>query len=95
VRVLKLWRDKNNLSFPSYYLELTVAAALRGKPRELSDNVWTVFGYLENHFVARSVLDPANAHNIVSDELDIREKARIRTVAKVTRAAKSWQDILS
>lgn len=94
VRILKLWRDKNRLSFPSFYLELTVAAALRGKPRELSDNVWSVFAYLEDHFTARSVLDPANAHNIISEELDIREKARIRTVAKLTRASKSWQDIL-
>lgn len=95
VRVIKLWRDKNGLVFPSFYLELAVTAALRGKGRDLADNVWSVFGYLENHFVARSVLDPANAHNVVSDDIDIREKARIRTVAKVTRAARSWQDILS
>ena len=95
VRVIKLWRDKNGLTFPSFYLELAVAAALRGKGRDLADNVWTVFAYLENHFVARSVLDPANAHNVVSDDIDIREKARIRTVAKVTRAARSWQDIIS
>lgn len=96
VRVIKLWRDKHGLTFPSYYLELSVAAALRGQPRaDLSDNVWRVLAYLETHFVARSMLDPANAHNVVSDELDMGEKARIRTVAKLTRAAKSWQDILS
>lgn len=95
VRVMKLWRDQNRLTFPSHYLELTVAAALRGKPRtELSDSVWAVLGYLETHFVARSVLDPCNAHNIISDELDMGEKARIRTAAKVTRASKSWHDIL-
>lgn len=96
VRVLKLWRDKHGLALPSYYLELTVAAALRGRPRaDLGDNVWAVLGYLETHFVARSVLDPANANNVVSDELDMGEKARVRTVAKLTRSAKSWQDILS
>jgi hypothetical protein len=96
VRVLKLWRDRNHLVFPSYYLESTVAAALRGRPRgELSDNVWAVLGYLESHFVARSLLDPANAHNIVSDELDLGEKARIRTAAKVARSARSWHDMLS
>ena len=32
---------------------------------------------------------------LTSDDIDIREKARIRTVAKVTRAARSWQDMIS
>lgn len=95
VRAIKLWRDQNRLAFPSYYLELTVAAALREQPRgDLATNVWAVLGYLETHFAARTVLDPANAHNVISDELDAAEKARVRTLAKVTRASKSWQDIL-
>lgn len=95
VRVLKLWRDRNGLVLPGFYLELVAQAALRDRHRDLADNVWTVLGYLETHFVARSVLDPANAHNVVSEELDFREKARIRTAAKLARAARSWQDILA
>jgi hypothetical protein len=96
IRVLKLWRDKYRLSFPSYYLELTVLAALKGRPGgQLSDNVWAVLGYLERHFVARSVLDPTNANNVVSDELTPAEKIRIRTMAQISRNGRSWQEILS
>lgn len=95
VRVLKLWRDRNGLVLPGFYLELAVQAALRDRRRDLAENVWTVLGYLETHFVARSLLDPANAHNVVSEELDFREKARIRTAAKLARGARSWQEILS
>jgi hypothetical protein len=94
VRVLKLWRDRNGLVLPGLYLELAIQAALRDRHGDLAENVWAVLGYLETHFVARSVLDPANALNVVSEEIDFREKARIRTAAKLARAARSWHDIL-
>lgn len=96
IRVLKLWRDHYRLVFPSFYLEQTVLTALRHRPGgQLSDNVWAVLGYLESHFVARSLLDPTNANNIVSDELTAAEKIRIRTLAQIARNGRSWQDILS
>jgi tRNA nucleotidyltransferase (CCA-adding enzyme) len=40
-RLLKLWRRQKNLDFLSFYLELTIIEALRGKSGTLSGNVWT------------------------------------------------------
>ena len=96
IRVLKLWREQHELDFPSFYLELTVRAALRKKPKgDLAANVWTVLGYLEGLFPARSVLDPANANNIVSDLLGPKERDVIRKAAAYARAARAWTDIVA
>ncbi|WP_417307943.1 hypothetical protein [Devosia sp.] len=96
IRVLKLWRDKLGLDFPSFYLELSVLAALRGRPTgELADNVWVTFGYLEKHFFARAALDPSHAINLVSDELTRGQKLAIRDAAAAVRATRAWSDILA
>lgn len=96
VRVMKLWRDQQELDFPSFYLELTVTAALRKHPLgDLAANVWAVLGYLESLFPARSVLDPVNANNIVSDLLDSAGRDAIRKAAAAARAARAWTEIVS
>ncbi|WP_421761423.1 hypothetical protein [Devosia sp.] len=95
VRVLKLWRDQNGLDLPSFYLELTSYAALRRRPLgELADNVWMVLGYLESLFVARGVLDPANANNVVSSELTTVAKKRVAQAAAAARAGRPWSEIV-
>ncbi len=95
IRVLKLWRDQNGLEFPSYYLELTVIAALRRRPYgELAENVWHVLGYLEQLFVARAVLDAANANNVVSEELTALDKAAVAAAAAEARSGKAWSEIV-
>lgn len=95
IRVLKIWRDQQGLDFPSYYLELSVVAALRRRPQgELAANVWAVFGYLESLFPARSILDPVNANNIVSDMLGPPGKDNIRRAALYARRARAWSEII-
>lgn len=95
IRILKLWRDQQGLDLPSFNLELAVLAALRRRPAgELSDNVWAVLGYLENLFSARSLLDPANANNIVSDQMSAAQKETVRGAAQYARAGRSWQEII-
>lgn len=95
IRVLKVWRDQLDLDFPSFYLELSVLAALRRRPpATLAENVWAVFGYLETLFPARSVLDPVNANNIVSDLLGPAEKEAVRKAAAYARAGRAWSEII-
>jgi hypothetical protein len=95
IRCVKIWRDQIGLDFPSFYLELSVLAALRNKPRgTLSDNVWTVLGYLETLLPARSLLDPFNANNIVSDHMDAVGKDAIRKAAGLARSGRAWSEII-
>ncbi len=95
IRVLKLWRDLNGLDFPSYYLELATVAALRRRPAgALADNVWAVLGFLERLLVPRAMLDPANAANVVSDELTSPQKRSVALAAAAARAGRPWSEIV-
>ena len=95
IRLIKLWRDQNGLELPTLYLELSVMAALRGKPPgTLAINLWSVLAHLATLFVARAVIDPANANNIVSDVLDSAGKQKIRAAAQATMAQRAWQHIV-
>ncbi|WP_055047459.1 hypothetical protein [Devosia sp. A16] len=95
VRVLKLWRDQNRLDFPSYYLELATRAALRRRPAgALADNVWAALGFFERLLVPRAMLDPANAANIVSDELTAAQKRSVALAAGAARSGRPWSEIV-
>lgn len=95
IRILKLWRDQNELDFPSFYLELATNAALRRQPAgDLADNVWVVLGFLEKLLVPRALLDPANAANIVSDELTGSQKRDIAAAAADARSGRPWSEIV-
>ncbi|RUT30355.1 nucleotidyltransferase [Arsenicitalea aurantiaca] len=96
IRLMKLWRDQRGLPFPSFYLELSVLAALDGQGRAgLAENVWAVLVYLERSFLSRAVLDPANANNIVSDMLAQSEKSQIAASARRSLADAAWQEIVA
>lgn len=97
VRIMKLWRDQQGLDFPSFYLELSVVAALRRRPPgELADNVWQVLGYLAQLFVARGLLDPANANNVISDEMTAAQKMAVARAAADTRSGiRPWSEIVT
>ena len=95
IRVLKVWRDQLGIDFPSFYLELSVAAALRRRDADtLAENVWNVLGYLESLFPARPALDPVNANNIVSDQLGPPGREAVRRAAQLARASRAWSEII-
>lgn len=71
IRLLKLWRNRLGLDFPSFYLELVVARALAGRPAMLEANVSLVFEYLRDSFTSARFVDPANSNNVLSDELEV------------------------
>lgn len=93
-RIVKLWRNQKGLDFPSFNLELAVIAALFGKGRELSGNVWNVFGHLRDTFPTARFVDPANSNNIVSDDLSADARAKIKAAAERALAAKNWNEIV-
>ncbi len=94
-RIVKLWRDQKGLDFPSFYLEMTVIAALSGQIfGTLSGNVWKVFEYLRDRFPIARVVDPANTNNIVSDDLSVADKAKIKAAAEQALRATNWSEIV-
>jgi hypothetical protein len=81
-RIVKLWRDQKGFDFPSFYLELTVINSLAGQSfGTLSSNIWKVFEYLRDRFCVARIIDPANTNNIISDDLSVAERARVKAAA--------------
>jgi hypothetical protein len=95
IRALKIWRERNRLKFPSFYLELTVMKALSGARAEgLAGNVSRAFEYLSDRFVRTQVVDPANSKNVVSDDLNPEEKRVIAVAARKALGMSTWDQVL-
>ena len=61
----------------------------------LADNVWHSLGFFERLLVPRALLDPANAANIVSEELTAPQKRTIALAAAAARSGRPWSEIVS
>lgn len=92
---LKIWRERNALDFPSLFLEMTALRALESERfGQLADNVLTVLRYLSNRFEQVVVRDPANAKNILSDDLSPEAKKAIAKAARNALYDENWEKII-
>ena len=57
-------------------------------------NLWAVFQYLRDHFVDKTVIDPSNSNNIISQDLYKYEKEAIANKAKESLSKQYWKDII-
>ena len=92
---MKVWRERMGLDFPTLYLELTVLSALEGERfGQVADNVLSVLRYMAGKFEQAVVRDPANAQNIVSNDLKESEKKAIAKAARNALYEENWKKIL-
>jgi hypothetical protein len=94
IRAIKIWRKLHNLEFPSFYLEMAVIEALRGRRDNLAQNVHHVLGYIADNLVTARIEDPANSANDISDDLTAAEKRVVATQAGVSFRQRRWEDII-
>jgi hypothetical protein len=95
IRAIKIWRNLHQLSFSSFYLELTVLDALYNKNKnQPATNVLTVLEYFRDSFTNARVVDPANSNNIISEDLTSSEKSLIANQARESRTKPRWEDII-
>lgn len=101
IKLLKIWRELNNLNFPSIYMEyLIIQKILYNKSTDINkiwDNFWYILNELakdtNNQLFAR-IIDPANSANILSDLLSTTEKNLIIIRAKEAISKKNWSEII-
>jgi hypothetical protein len=86
IKAIKIWRELRGLDFPSFYLEISVIEALKGRSLfgNPSGNFIDVMNYLSDEFIDKVIADPSNQTNTVSDELTRDEKGKIRDAALAT-----------
>jgi hypothetical protein len=93
--LLKIWRKLHGLTFPSIYLELIVLEALKGQKRfDIGNNFWLPLHYLRDEFIDKTLIDPCNSANILSDDLYKYEKNYIRKQARESISERYWKDIV-
>lgn len=96
IKLTKIWRNQNNLDFPSIYLELFVMDALYNKnTNQLSTNFLTVLESLTNNLKNRRIIDPSNTQNIISDDIADATKEIISSKALFSKTRSSWEDVIS
>lgn len=95
IRLLKIWRRRHGLEFPSFALELAALRALAGSPQgALAPNVVAAWTFLRDQLEQARLVDPANSNNVVSDALTVAEKRRVATAAAQALEQWSWSAVL-
>ncbi|MBA4797386.1 MAG: nucleotidyltransferase [Rhizobiales bacterium] len=83
IRLMKIWRNRFGLDWPSFYLELFTIDALYGaRIGNLQQNIVTVLCAVADGIATRRLIDPANTNNVVSDTLTLQEKVRLSSAAQ-------------
>lgn len=78
IRLLKIWRNRLDLDWPSLYLELFAIGALYRQPRgALDSNLREVWSQLANGGLQRRICDPSNPSNVLSTLIDEATKRGI------------------
>ena len=92
---LKLWRERNSVEFPSFYLELIALEALAGhRFGQLADNVLAVLRFIAERLLKVTIRDPANEDNVVSDVMTGNEKQLLAKAADKALFDEDWEQIL-
>ena len=95
IRAIKIWRNLHNLSFPSFYLELSVIDGLKGRStNNLAGNVLHALNYIGDNLPTKRIVDPANTNNVISDDLLAAEKSAVARQAKTSAGKQYWKDII-
>ncbi|MBD3211068.1 MAG: hypothetical protein GF311_00545 [Candidatus Lokiarchaeota archaeon] len=93
IRLLKLWKIRKNVPIKTFILELLTVFACKGIPRKnLGDQLRATFNFMKNEILRIKLFDPANSNNLVSNDLTIEQKHRIKNLADQALNAKNWHE---
>lgn len=94
--LMKLWREKHNLNFPTMYLELVVVDVLRKcNKKNLFSRIIRILDFLRKDFIQEKFYDPSNTNNVISEYISLEDKRKIQTMAKLSLTEEYITDIVS
>lgn len=101
IKLVKIWRELNKIDFTSIYLEyLLIDHILYNKSKSkdsLADNFLHILKELaksNDNPLFKTVIDPANSTNRLSDLLTYSEKNTIIQKAKDSLSKRTWSEII-
>lgn len=82
IKLMKIWKNKWNVKFKSFAMELLVIQALNGSSKTgLKDRIKEVLEYIVENVEEINLIDPANSNNNVADVIEENKKLFIKTTA--------------
>ena len=100
IKAIKIWKYLNNIDISSFYLELIVIEALRGKssatlliPGILSRNIIRVLEYMRDDLGEAYLVDPANSGNVITDDITHEQKKQLAQLAD-TSLKGQWREFI-
>ncbi len=96
IKLTKIWRNLNELDFPSFYLELVVIEALYNCKIGATDvNFLKILNFIADSLESKVYYDPANTNNCISDQIGTSEKRKLANAAKNSASQQYWKDIVT
>lgn len=93
IRLLKLWRDRNALTLPSFAIEILAARSIQSSTgSDLATATWTVLEHIRTEISRARLVDPANTNNVVDLSATVRSAAA--SVATASLRARTWDMVL-
>lgn len=93
VKLMKLWRLRHKLSWPTFAVEIVVARALNGKRKDdHAACMREVFNFLVGNIMGARLVDPANTNNVV--EMSVADRQAVAQKAAAALHASYWSDIV-
>ncbi|MGG1574856.1 SMODS domain-containing nucleotidyltransferase [Fictibacillus sp. NRS-1165] len=82
IKLMKIWKNKWNVKFKSFAVELLVIQALNGSSKIiLKDRIKEVLDYILENVEEINLIDPANSNNNVADIIEDYKKMFLKTTA--------------
>lgn len=82
IRWLKAWRNRHDLDWPSFHLELFTINVLKGcRTDTFWSNIILVLMQIESGMLSNRLIDPANSNNNASDDLSGFSRGMIQHAA--------------
>lgn len=94
IKLLKLWKKRKNVPIKTFILEILSIEGCKGMEKSLLEpQLIRALEYISENILAKKVIDVANSNNIVSKNLSIEVKNRVKNLADSALDATYWRDV--
>jgi len=94
IRLIKLWKVRNNVPIKTFVLEMmTIKGCYRKHRVNLETQLDAALEYISDNIITARIEDPANTNNILSDTIDFNDKIATQIIANATLKADTWNEV--
>ncbi|MBI4866036.1 MAG: hypothetical protein HY816_03705 [Candidatus Wallbacteria bacterium] len=93
MKLMKLWRLRQLLSYPTFAIEIVVGRALNGRRKNDHEACMNdVFNFLVGNLLGARLVDPANTNNII--DVSIADRQALAQKATAALQAQHWDQVV-